>query len=337
MTNEILRVDDLRVAFHVYQGTFNAVDGVSFSIRQGEVLGLVGESGCGKSVTSLAIMRLLDKNGTITGGRVLFQGRDLASMPLDELQQVRGNDIAMIFQEPLSALNPVYTVGEQIAETVALHQNMNKRDSLDKAIHMLELVGIPDAGRRAKSYPHQLSGGMRQRVMIAMALSCEPALLIADEPTTALDVTIQAQILELMRDLRAKTGTAILLITHDLGVIAEMADRVAVMYAGKIAEVADVNTLFGSPQMPYTVGLLDSIPHLGMDRKADLHAIEGSVPTLFNMPGGCRFGPRCEYRMAVCSEQPPLFDVGRGQHVACWLHQKGRVFPDRPLAQGKPA
>jgi len=321
---ELLRVENLRTWFHTPAGTVRAVDGVNLSLQQGRTLGVVGESGCGKSVTALSVMRLIDPPGRIEeGSRIVYGGRDLVSLEEDDLQQIRGNDISMIFQEPMTSLNPVYTVGDQIAEAIQLHQKLSAGASFKRAIEMLKLVGIPSAERRAHDYPHQMSGGMRQRVMIAMALSCNPKLLIADEPTTALDVTIQAQILELMKQLRDEFRMSIMLITHDLGVIAEMADDVAVMYAGRVVEQGPVEPVFRSPQHPYTEALLHSIPVLGMTQAEPLKVIRGLVPSAFGWPVGCRFAPRCDYAFDLCRRQdPPLFEVG-AQHAACWLCESG--------------
>ena len=329
MGGPLLRVEDLRTSFYARTGVLRAVDGVDLEVEQGRTLGLVGESGCGKTVTSLSIMRLIDEPGRIEpGSRILFDGRDLAVADEDELREVRGNEISMIFQEPMTSLNPVYTVGDQIAEAVRLHQGLGQRAALDRAVEMLKLVGIPSPDRRIKDYPHQMSGGMRQRVMIAMALSCDPKLLIADEPTTALDVTIQAQILELMKELRDRLGMAIMLITHDLGVVAEMADDVAVMYAGRVVEKGPVTAIFNSPQHPYTEALLQSIPLLGMTQAEPLRVIRGMVPSPTNWPAGCRFASRCDYAYERCrEEEPPLFEAGSPQHAACWLCQLGRRAP----------
>jgi len=319
LTKNLVEVKDLKTYFYTEDGVVPAVDGVSLHVKRGETLGIVGESGCGKSVTSLSIMRLIpDPPGKIIDGTVLFEGDNLLTKSDSEMRKIRGNDISMIFQEPMTSLNPVYTVGDQIAEAIILHQGLSKRQAMEKAVDMLKLVGIPAPEQRVREYPHQLSGGMRQRVMIAMALSCNPKLLIADEPTTALDVTIQAQILELMKGLKQELDTAIMLITHDLGVIAEMAERVVVMYCGKIVEEADVFDLFANPMHPYTEGLLNSIPKL-TTKKARLHVIEGVVPNPLNMPGGCRFHPRCPYAMDMCKEQQPELELVNGHQVACWL------------------
>ncbi len=321
---ELLRVENLRTYFHTRAGTLRAVDGVDLSIRQGRTLGVVGESGCGKSVTALSIMRLVDAPGRIEpGSRLIFSGQDLASATEDELRSIRGNEISMIFQEPMTSLNPVYTVGDQIAEAVRLHEKRPARAAMERAVEMLRLVGIPSPEGRVREYPHQMSGGMRQRVMIAMALACNPKLLIADEPTTALDVTIQAQILELMRELRDRLGMSIMLITHDLGVVAEMADDVAVMYAGRVVERGPVEEIFRSPQHPYTEALLHSIPVLGMTQAEPLQVIRGMVPSALHWPAGCRFAPRCEYAFERClREDPPLLPAG-AQESACWLCEGG--------------
>lgn len=322
----LLDVRNLKTYFYTEDGVVKAVDGVDFYVKPGEVLGLVGESGCGKSVTSLSIMRLISAPGKIVEGQILFEGKDLVQASEDEMIQVRGNRISMIFQQPQTALNPVFKVGDQIAEVLSIHQGMSKEAGLARAIELLQMVGIPEPERRAEAYPHELSGGMAQRVMIAMGLACVPNLLIADEPTTALDVTIQAQILDLMRNLRENIGTAIILITHDLGVVSEMCERVAVMYAGQIVEQADVQTIFARPLHPYTQGLIGSIPVLGK-LKDRLDVIPGSVPNLVNLPPGCRFAPRCrareEYQLAVCTAQSPeLMQVeGESHKVRCWLYQ----------------
>jgi len=324
MAEDLLTIENLRTYFTTEAGVAKAVDGVSFSIGRGETLGLVGESGCGKSVTSLSVMRLIpDPPGKIEEGRILFQGKDIVQMTEEDVRQVRGNDIAMIFQEPMTSLNPVFTCGFQIDEAVMLHQGLDPAAARAKTVEMLKLVGIPDPEQRANEYPHQLSGGMRQRVMIAMALSCNPDVLIADEPTTALDVTIQAQILELLERLQDELGMAVLMITHDLGVIAEVADRVAVMYAGKVVETSTVDRIFENPRHPYTIGLLDSIPKLH-EEKETLSVIPGTVPDATRFPAGCRFAPRCSKAEDICLErEPPLLDAIEstdGSHcVACWL------------------
>lgn len=324
MAERLLEVKDLKTYFYTSDGVVPAVDGVTYHVDKGETLGIVGESGCGKSVTSLSVMRLIpNPPGKIVGGEILFEGADLLAKSEAEMRKIRGNLISMIFQEPMTSLNPVYTVGDQIAEAIELHQGLRKREAIEKATEMLKIVGIPLPERRVHEYPHQLSGGMRQRVMIAMALSCNPKLLIADEPTTALDVTIQAQILELMKRLKKELGMAIMLITHDLGVVAEMAQRVVVMYAGKIVEEADVNSIFRMPLHPYTEGLLKSIPSIA-GQKGRLHVIEGVVPNPLHMPKGCRFNPRCPYAMDICKDnEPPIERVSPTRQVACWLRVKG--------------
>jgi peptide/nickel transport system ATP-binding protein len=315
----LLEVRDLRTHFATEGGEFRAVDGVSFALERGRTLGIVGESGCGKSVTSLSIMGLVPQPpGRIAGGEVLFEGVDLLKLDHARMSELRGNKLSMIFQEPMTSLNPVFTVGDQIIEGILRHRDVSPAEARERAIEMLRRVRIPSPERRIDDYPHKMSGGMRQRVMIAMALACNPQLLIADEPTTALDVTIQAQILELMRNLRDELGTAIMLITHDLGVIAELAHDVIVMYAGRIVEQVDVTRLFADPQHPYTIGLLGSIPklHLKQDRLA---AIEGIVPNPVSMPKGCRFNPRCPFAVDKCrAEEPPLMEVRPGHLAACW-------------------
>jgi len=320
----LLEVKNLKTYFYTEDGVVKAVDGVDFYVNPGEVLGLVGESGCGKSVTSLSIMRLIAPPGKIVGGEILFEKMDLVKADENEMIKVRGNRISMIFQQPQSALNPVFKVGDQIAEVLNIHKDMGKASGHNRAVELLKMVGIPEPESRANAFPHELSGGMAQRVMIAMALACVPDLLIADEPTTALDVTIQAQILDLMRNLRQNIGTAIILITHDLGVVAEMAERVAVMYAGQIVEQADVFTIFDKPLHPYTQGLIGSIPILGK-LKDRLEVIPGSVPNLVNLPAGCRFAPRCrariENQLTICAEkEPELLSASPNHLVRCWLY-----------------
>ena len=322
---KLLEVDNLRTEFFSSKkSSVTAVDKISFDLYKGEILGLVGESGCGKSVTALSVMRLLkDTPGKTTFGRVVFNGKDLVSLPESELRKIRGGDMSMIFQEPMSALNPSMRIDRQMIETIRLHTDMNKQQAREHARQMLAKVGIPDPEATLKSYAYQLSGGMSQRVMIAMALSCNPKLLIADEPTTALDVTIQAQILDLMSKLQKEDGSSIIMITHDLGVVAEMCTRVIVMYAGKIVEEAPVEKLFASPSHPYTQGLIASVPKLGSGVKV-LPSIPGSVPDLASMPKGCRFAPRCKYATDKCREQQPeLLEVSEGQKCRCWLRQEG--------------
>jgi peptide/nickel transport system ATP-binding protein len=315
----LLEVRGLATSFTTDDGTFNAVDGVSLTLEAGRTLGLVGESGCGKSVTALSIMGLIAAPaGRVAAGEILFEGEDLLQLPAAAMRDVRGNRISMIFQEPMTSLNPAFTIGMQISEGILRHRKVDRAEADRQAIEMLDKVRMPSPARRFGEYPHQLSGGMRQRAMIAMALALKPKLLIADEPTTALDVTIQAQILELMRTLRDETGTAIILITHDLGVIAELVEDVAVMYAGRIVEVAPVEALFAEPQHPYTIGLLGSIPKLAVEQ-ARLPAIEGQVPSPLDLPRGCRFSPRCPFATARCTqEDPPLMEVTAGHLAACW-------------------
>lgn len=322
----LLEVENLQTYFPTRAGVVKSVDGVSFQLAPGELLGLVGESGCGKSVTSLSVMRLLSPPGYIAGGAVRFKGENLLTATPARMREIRGNDIAMIFQDPMTSLNPVYTIGDQIAEALRLHRNLSRADAHDAAIAAMREVAIPDPTRRINDYPHQLSGGMRQRVMIAMALACEPELLIADEPTTALDVTIQAQILELLDDLRHTRKLAILLITHDLGVVAEVADRVAVMYTGKIVEQAAVSELFAHPRHPYTQGLLRSVPKLSVADIAKakrLQTIEGLVPKPTNLPDGCHFAPRCTFREPRCTVgEIPLYQLENETQVRCVLYDR---------------
>ena len=334
----LLEVKNLKTYFYTEDGVVRAVDGVDFEIYPGEVLGIVGESGCGKSVTSLSIMRLISIPGKIVEGEINFDGKNLVKATEEEMMQVRGNRISMIFQQPQSALNPVFRAGDQISEVLNIHQDFGKEKGRERAVELLKLVGIPEPERRADSFPHELSGGMSQRVMIAMALACVPDLLIADEPTTALDVTIQAQILDLMRDMKQQLGSAMMLITHDLGVIAEMANRVVVMYAGEIVEQSPVMSLFDKPMHPYTQGLIGSIPVLGEIRDR-LDVIPGSVPNLINLPQGCRFAPRCrarlDYNLTVCTDQhPSLIDVSEGHKVRCWLYQDAEGHT-APMKSGK--
>ena len=314
----LLEVKDLKTYFYTDSGVAKAVDGVTFSLDKGKTLGIVGESGCGKSVTSLSIMRLVDPaTGRNEGGSIVFDGQDLLTLPEKEMRKLRGNRISMIFQEPMTSLNPVFTIGDQISESLKLHKGLDKKAARDRAIELLELVGIPEAGKRVDEYPHQLSGGMRQRVMIAMALSGDPELLIADEPTTALDLTIQAQILQLLKDLQEKLHMSIIIITHDLGVIAEMADEVAVMYAGDIVEKAPTRALFDDPKHPYTIGLMNSIPDIN-DHVSRLRTLEGLVPSLYDMPSGCRFAPRCQFCCPECeAHRINLTTLPDGRQVRC--------------------
>ena len=330
LSKPLLEVRNLKTYFYTEDGVIKAVDGVDFSVYPGEVLGLVGESGCGKSVTSLSIMRLISSPGKVIDGEIFFEGQNLLKLNESEMVRMRGNRMSMIFQQPQSSLNPVFKLGDQVAEVLQIHQGMNKTESWEKAIELLRVVGIPDTEKKAHSYPHEISGGQAQRVMIAMALALNPTLLIADEPTTALDVTIQAQILDLMRDLRTHMNTAVILITHDLGVISEMADRVAVMYAGRIVEQSDIRSLFSKPMHPYTQGLIASIPILGVV-KDKLEVIPGSVPNLINLPPGCRFAPRClariKYQLNLCTEIEPDLTPHLPNHtVRCWLYQDSQDF-----------
>ena len=333
----LLEVRDLKTHFYTNDGVVKAVDGVTFSIRERQTLGLVGESGCGKSITAMSILRLIGRPGKIVGGEIRLRDKDIMRMTEAQLRDVRGDQISMIFQEPMTSLNPVFSCGDQIAEAVSLHEPVSHKEAWNRAVEMIGAVGIPDPARRAKQYPHQLSGGMRQRVMIAMALSTNPELLIADEPTTALDVTIQAQILELMKSLRERNKMAIMLITHDLGVIAEMADYVVVMYSGKVMERADVTTTFESPHNPYTRGLLASIPRMG-ERRKRLEVIQGTVPSPLNLPTGCLFKRRCPYAMPVCDTAPPLQELRPGHVSRCWLTAEGAAptigeNPSKELAE----
>ncbi|MCL4408232.1 MAG: ABC transporter ATP-binding protein [Thermotogae bacterium] len=322
MNHKLLEVKDLHTVFHTEDGTVEAVSGVNFEVYDGETLGIVGESGCGKSVTSLSIMRLLPKQtGEITKGEIIFKGKNILKLSDQEMRHVRGKEIAMIFQEPMTALNPVYTAGEQVAEMVELHLGMNKKDAYNYAVEMFKKVGIPMPEKRVYNYPHELSGGLRQRVMIAMALSCNPSLLIADEPTTALDVTIQAQVLDLMRNLLKEYNSSLIMITHDLGVVAEIAQRVAVMYAGQVVEYGNVITVFKNPSHPYTIGLMRAIPRPDVEVER-LVSIEGNVPDLFHMPKGCRFNNRCPYAIDKCMEMPPLFEVEPGHFSRCWRYKE---------------
>lgn len=323
--DKILEVKGLKTYFYTEDGVVKAVDGVDFDVGRGEIVALVGESGCGKSVTSFSIMQLVGIPGKIIDGEILFNGQNLLELPESEMRLMRGDRLSMIFQQPTSCLNPVFRVGDQVAEVLEIHRGTDKKEGWERAVELLRLVGIPEAEKRINAFPHELSGGMAQRVMIAMALACEPELLIADEPTTALDVTIQAQILDLMRDLQRKLGTSIILITHDMGVVAEMAKRVSVMYAGRVVEQAEVQTLFDNPMHPYSKGLLASIPIMGVV-KPRLDTIPGSVPNLIDLPPGCKFAPRClarvEHNLQICTEkEPDLVEYEPGHRVRCWLYQ----------------
>ncbi len=318
----LLEVNSLKTRFYTQDGVVHAVNGISYVLNEGETLGIVGESGCGKSVSVLSAMRLIpEPPGKIVGGQVIFEGEDLLKMSMDEIRHVRGNKIAMIFQDPMTSLNPVLTIGRQVEEALELHMGMNKSQARQRAIELLQMVGIPQAEDRIDDYPHQFSGGMRQRVMIAMALSCNPQILIADEPTTALDVTIQAQILDLVKRLRDDIGMAIIWITHDLGIIAGLADKVIVMYAGFIVETAPVKELYGDPRHPYTIGLLGSLPRLDERKSHELVSIEGLPPDLIDLPPGCPFAPRCNYVIDRCLEENPSLEVvGPNNHrIACWV------------------
>ena len=321
---KLLEVNDLATHFFTQDGVVKAVDGISFDLDEGEILGIVGESGCGKSVSALSIMRLVaNPPGRTVRGEVLFDGEDILKLDDAEMRHIRGNRIAMVFQEPMTSLNPVLTIGRQLTETLELHQHMNKSQALDRAAELLRIVGIPDAERRLKDYPHQFSGGMRQRVMIAMALSCNPRLIIADEPTTALDVTIQAQILELMQDLAQQFGTALVIITHNLGVVARYASRVVVMYAGKIIETGSATEIYHNPRHPYTLGLLASVPRLDATEREKLEAIEGLPPDLIDLPEGCSFAPRCRFAIERCTQETPQLRVTVDRHeAACWRSEE---------------
>ena len=316
----LLEVKDLKTYFYTDAGVVKAVDGVSYDLSEGETLGLVGESGCGKSVSALSILRLIAyPPGKIVGGEIFFGGKDLLKISEEEVREIRGNQIAMIFQETMTSLNPVLTIGLQIGEALELHRNMNKKEAREEILRLLKMVGIPDPERRIDDYPHQFSGGMRQRVMIAMALSCNPKLLIADEPTTAVDVTIQAQLLEVVKELTSRLGTAVILITHNLGVVARHVNRMAVMYAGRIVEQGPAAEVYAHPHHPYTIGLLASVPRLDQPRKERLVPIDGQPPNLISLPPGCSFMPRCSYRMEICStERPELRTVADNHHTACW-------------------
>ncbi|MDI0266645.1 ABC transporter ATP-binding protein [Clostridioides difficile] len=325
MNKTLIEVRDLKVYFHTDKGIVKSVNGVSFNINEGETIGIVGESGCGKSVTAMSLMKLLPTS-KIEGGEIIFQGKDILKMNENELMGIRGNEISMIFQEPMTSLNPAFTVGNQIIEGIILHQDLSKEEAKKKVIDMIKLVEIPRAEEIYNSYPHELSGGMRQRIMIAMALSCNPKLLIADEPTTALDVTIQAQVLDIMKNIKEKLNTSIMMITHDLGVVAEMCDKVIVMYAGKVIEVADVVELFKNPKHPYTIGLLKSKPILGENKEKRLYSIPGQVPNPIGIPDSCYFSDRCEKVCDKCRTQtPPLIELNSGHSIACWLYKQEEI------------
>ena len=317
---KVLEIKNLRTYFYIQEGELKAVDGLSYYVNKGESVGLVGESACGKSVSALSIMRLIPyPPGIIVGGEIIFQGQDLMQATEAEMRHIRGNRIAMVFQEPTTSLNPVLTVRRQISETLELHRGMDKNESLEQTVSLLKLVGIPDPEKRANDYPFQFSGGMQQRIMIAMALSCNPALLICDEPTTSLDVTVQAQLLEIIDDLRARFGTSVIIITHNLGIVARYVDRVNVMYAGKMVETAPTEELYANPCHPYTIGLLASVPRLDVSKKKSLRMIKGLPPNLAHLPGGCSFHPRCDYAMPRCREEyPPLEKVGDNHYRACF-------------------
>lgn len=325
--NALLQIEDMKTVFKTREGNLEAVDGISFSISKGETVAIVGESGSGKSVSALSILRLLDSNGEVTSGKILFNDVNLKDLSNDEIRKIRGNEIAMIFQDPMTCLDPVYTIGDQIIETINIHENLSKNELHERALELLRLVGLPDPENRINAYPHQLSGGQRQRVMIAIALACRPKLIIADEPTTALDVTVQAQILQLLKDLQSQFDTAIILVTHDLGVVAEMADKVVVVYAGQVVEQSHVQDLFNKPQHPYTKALMKSIPKADTRKDRKLLTIKGNVPSLKEIPSGCRFHPRCSFATDKCrNEEPPLFEVAKGRVSKCWIadpHLKG--------------
>lgn len=316
----LLQVEEMKTVFKTRKGNLEAVDGISFSISKGETVAIVGESGSGKSVSALSILRLLDSNGEVTSGKILFNNLNLKDISNEEIRKIRGNEIAMIFQDPMTCLDPVYTIGDQITETIKIHETLSKNELQERALELLRLVGLPDPESRINAYPHQLSGGQRQRVMIAIALACRPSLIIADEPTTALDVTVQAQILQLLKDLQTQFGTAIILVTHDLGVVAEMADKVVVVYAGQVVEQSNVKDLFNKPQHPYTEALMKSIPKIDTSKERKLLTIKGNVPSLIEIPAGCRFHPRCPFATDKCrSEEPPLFELANGRESKCWI------------------
>lgn len=337
MAEQLLKVDKLQTHFFTRDGVVKAVDGVSYTLDRGETIGIVGESGSGKSVTAMTIMGLIPQPpGKIVGGDILFKGESLLAMSPAEFRSIRGNRIAMIFQDPMTSLNPVYRIGHQIAESLRLHKGMSKKEGLARAVELLDMVGIPNPEQRAKDYPHQFSGGMRQRVMIAMALSCEPDILIADEPTTALDVTIQAQILELMEDLQKRTGTAIVMITHDLGVVADMADKIMVMYAGRAVEEGTADEIFYNPLHPYTWGLMRSIPRPDVDEKSPLNPIEGNPPSLIDLPTGCAFNPRCPYAQDICRTTSPVYrDIDGAHGSACHFSHDPEFLKNAPVKEGR--
>jgi oligopeptide/dipeptide ABC transporter ATP-binding protein len=340
LNETLLKIRNLKTHFFTEEGVGRAVDGMDLTILKGQTLGVIGESGCGKSVTALSVLQLIPAPpGRIVEGEILFQGDDLLKKSLSQIRKIRGNEISMIFQEPMTSLNPVYTIGDQIMEPIRLHQGLRKEEARKKGIEMLEMVGIPSPDKRIHDYPHQLSGGMRQRAMIAMALSCQPKLLIADEPTTALDVTIQAQILRLIKEVKDQIGMSVMMITHDLGVIAEVSDAVVVVYAGKAVEYADVETVFSKAAHPYTRALYDSIPKLTDDRNRKLETVPGNVPNPLEFPEGCRFHPRCGYAKEICGrKEPPMKKIGKVHEVRCFLYDeeaKRRFWPgERSLAQG---
>jgi oligopeptide transport system ATP-binding protein len=330
MDNKLLQIENMHTSFYTHVGEVKAVRGITFDLDKGEAIGIVGESGCGKSVTMMSLLRLLTDTGKVKEGKALFNGADLTKISDAEMSKIRGNEISMIFQDPMTSLNPVYTIGNQLREPLIKHKKMSKAEANKRAVELLKMVGIPEAEKRLNQYPHEFSGGMRQRVMIAMALTCDPKLLIADEPTTALDVTIQAQILDLMKELKSKINTSIILITHDLGVVADLCNRINVMYGGKIVEQGSKRDIFYRPSHIYTMGLLRSIPNPKLSTKERLKPIEGQPPDLLNPPQGCPFAPRCDNCMAICeSQMPPLFELGDGHRAACWLNH-----PDAPKVEG---
>lgn len=332
---KLLQVENLQTSFFTYAGEVKAVRGVSFDVNKAEAVGIVGESGCGKSVTMMSILRLLVDTGKVKEGKAIFEGEDLLKISEKEMLKIRGNEISMIFQDPMTSLNPVFNIGNQLSEPLIRHKGMTKEDALKKSESLLTLVGIPQAKNRLKQYPHEFSGGMRQRVMIAMALACDPKLLIADEPTTALDVTIQAQILELMKELREKINTSIILITHDLGVVADVCSRINVMYGGLLVETANTDDLFYDSRHPYTWGLLGSVPNPNTLIRERLKPIEGQPPDLLNPPKGCPFAPRCEYTMKICmTDRPPMFEIGENHKAACWLNHKDAPKVSSPFKRG---